>query len=118
VRDEKLKVLRSLVPIDRCDVRPSHRARQYRAGASAGGRCAGYLEELGAHTSTTETFVALKAEIANWRWAGVPFYLRTGKRLAERVSEIVVAFRPIPHSVFDRRRPDRGQPAGDPPAAG
>ena len=61
---------------------------------------AGYLEELGDKTSHTETFVALRAEIANWRWAGVPFYLRTGKRLAGRVSEIVVSFRPIPHSVF------------------
>ncbi|MFX8864278.1 glucose-6-phosphate dehydrogenase, partial [Acinetobacter baumannii] len=50
--------------------------------------------------SRTETFVALKAEIANWRWAGVPFYLRTGKRLAHRVSEIVISFRPVPHSLF------------------
>jgi len=53
----------------------------------------GYLEELGQPASRTETFVAIKAEIANWRWAGVPFYLRSGKRLASRVSEIVVAFR-------------------------
>jgi len=74
---------------------------QYRAGASAGGPVGGYLEELGDPTSQTETFVALRAEIANWRWAGVPFYLRTGKRLPARVSEIVIAFRPIPHSVFD-----------------
>ena len=51
--------------------------------------------------SNTETFVAIKAEIANWRWAGVPFYLRTGKRLAARVSEIVIEFKPIPHSIFD-----------------
>jgi len=101
VRDEKLKVLRSLKPITDA-LSTQHVVRgQYRAGASAGGAVAGYLEELGAHTSTTETFVALKAEILNWRWAGVPFYLRTGKRLAERVSEIVIAFRPIPHSVFD-----------------
>ena len=61
----------------------------------------GYLEELGNDASRTETFVALKAEIANWRWAGVPFYLRTGKRLAGRLSEIVAQFRPIPFSVFD-----------------
>jgi glucose-6-phosphate 1-dehydrogenase len=101
VRDEKLKVLRALKPIS--DALSSHCVvrGQYRAGASAGGAVPGYLEELGAATSITETFVALKAEILNWRWAGVPFYLRTGKRLAERVSEIVIAFRPIPHSVFE-----------------
>lgn len=101
VRDEKLKVLKALAPItehttDKLTVRG-----QYRAGASAGGAVPGYLEELGDEESRTETFVALKAEIANWRWAGVPFYLRTGKRLAQRVSEIVVQFRPIPHSIFD-----------------
>ncbi len=72
---------------------------QYRAGASAGGPVKGYVEELGSE-SNTETFVAIKAEIANWRWAGVPFYLRTGKRLATRVSEIVIEFKPIPHSIF------------------
>ena len=76
-------------------------AASTRAGASAGGPVPGYLEELNAGESATETFVAIQADIANWRWAGVPFYLRTGKRLAARVSEIVVAFRPIPHSVFD-----------------
>lgn len=96
VRDEKLKVLRALKPAG-----PQDWVRgQYKAGASAGGPVKGYLEELGAETSQTETFVALKAEIQNWRWAGVPFYLRTGKRLAERVSEIVITFRPVPHSVF------------------
>ena len=103
VRDEKLKVLRALKPVG--DALSTHTVvrGQYRAGASAGGAVAGYLDELGADTSTTETFVALKAEVENWRWAGVPFYLRTGKRLAERVSEIVIAFRPIPHSVFDEQ---------------
>jgi glucose-6-phosphate 1-dehydrogenase len=102
VRDEKLKVLRSLKPIDTAASCSLNTVRgQYRAGAAAGGAVPGYLEELGAATSTTETFVALKAEIANWRWAGVPFYLRTGKRLPERVSEIVITFRKIPHSVFE-----------------
>jgi glucose-6-phosphate 1-dehydrogenase len=100
VRDEKLKVLQSLVPITPANVAERTVRGQYRAGASAGGPVRGYLEELGNPNSHTETFVALKAEIANWRWAGVPFYLRTGKRLAGRVSEIVVKFRPIPHSVF------------------
>lgn len=111
VRDEKLKVLKALDPID-AGTAPRLTVRgQYRAGASAGGAVPGYLEELGVPASNTETFVALKAHIANWRWSGVPFYLRTGKRLASRVSEIAVAFRPIPHSVFDSQagpiRPNR-----------
>lgn len=101
LRDEKLKVLKSLKPISG-DTAPNATVRgQYRAGAANGEAVRGYLEELGSGTSTTETFVALKAEISNWRWAGVPFYLRTGKRLHTRVSEIVVTFKPIPHSVFD-----------------
>ncbi len=100
VRDEKLKVLQSLEPITPDNVAENTVRGQYRAGASEGGPVAGYLDELGEKSSHTETFVALRADIANWRWAGVPFYLRTGKRLASRVSEIVVAFRPIPHSVF------------------
>jgi glucose-6-phosphate 1-dehydrogenase len=62
----------------------------------------GYDEELG-HDSATETFVALKAHVDNWRWKGVPFYLRTGKRLPERVTEIVVQFRSIPFSIFHKR---------------
>jgi glucose-6-phosphate 1-dehydrogenase len=102
VRDEKLKVLRSLKPLGDDAQAALHTVRgQYRAGASAGGAVPGYLEELGEPSSTTETFVAIKAEIACWRWAGVPFYLRTGKRLPARVSEIVITFRAIPHSVFD-----------------
>lgn len=101
VRDEKLKVLRSLKPIDASNVEKQTVRGQYRAGASAGGPVKGYLEELEGGVSNTETFVAIKAEIGNWRWAGVPFYLRTGKRLATRVSEIVVTFKQIPHSIFD-----------------
>ncbi len=100
VRDEKLKVLKALQPIDAANAGQLTVRGQYRAGASAGGAVPGYLDELGRPNSATETFVALKAEIANWRWSGVPFYLRTGKRLASRVSEIVVAFRPIPPPVF------------------
>jgi glucose-6-phosphate 1-dehydrogenase len=100
VRDEKLKVLRSLKRINGQEA-PKWTVRgQYRAGASAGGAVKGYLEELGKPDSTTETFVALKAEINNWRWAGVPFYLRTGKRLATRVSEIVIEFKPVPYNIF------------------
>jgi len=99
VRDEKLKVLKALTPIDAGNVDRLTVRGQYAAGASAGGAVKAYAEEIG-NGSTTETFVSLKAEIANWRWAGVPFYLRTGKRLASRVSEIVVAFHEIPHSIF------------------
>ncbi|MFP1632973.1 glucose-6-phosphate dehydrogenase [Zhengella sp. ZM62] len=101
MRDEKLKVLRSLVPLTGPEAIRQTVRGQYRAGASSGGAVSGYLEELADPSSTTETFVALKAEIANWRWAGVPFYLRTGKRLASRVSEIVVQFKPVPHSIFE-----------------
>lgn len=99
VRDEKLKVLKALTPIDANNVERLTVRGQYAAGASAGGAVNAYAEEIG-NGSLTETFVSVKAEIANWRWAGVPFYLRTGKRLASRVSEIVVAFEPIPHSIF------------------
>jgi len=101
VRDEKLKVLRSLRPIGGEEAAQMTVRGQYRAGASNGGAVPGYLDELGRNDSRIETFVALKAEVDNWRWAGVPFYLRTGKRLAERVSEIVIAFRPVPHSIFE-----------------
>jgi len=100
VRDEKIKVLRALEPIgdDKTVVRG-----QYRAGATEGKAVPGYLDELGpGRDSGIETFVALRASIANWRWAGVPFYLRTGKRLAARMSEIVIQFRAVPHSIFPR----------------
>lgn len=101
VRDEKLKILKSLKAIDEANVAHLTVRGQYDAGASADGAVPGYLEEIEKTESNTETFVAIKAEIGNWRWAGVPFYLRSGKRLAQRVSEIVIAFRPIPHSIFD-----------------
>ncbi len=97
IRDEKLKVLRSLKPMSKA--RNMVRG-QYCAGEIAGKSLRSYLDELGSPHSKTETFVALKAEIANWRWSGVPFYLRTGKRLESRVSEIVVEFRRVPHNVF------------------
>jgi glucose-6-phosphate 1-dehydrogenase len=99
VRDEKLKVLRSLKRINGAEAPKATVRGQYRAGASSGGAVKGYVDELGGE-SNTETFVAIKADIANWRWAGVPFYLRTGKRLASRVSEIVIEFKRIPHSIF------------------
>jgi len=101
LRDEKLKVLKALKPITGDAVANLSVRGQYRAGAGEGGAVKGYLDELGDSTSKTETFVALKAEIANWRWSNVPFYLRTGKRLPSRESEIIVTFKPIPHSVFE-----------------
>nr|WP_276510756.1 glucose-6-phosphate dehydrogenase [Oleiagrimonas soli] len=101
VRDEKLKVLHTLKPINADNAGQATVRGQYRAGAANGGSAPGYLEDLGQSSSDTETFVALKAEVCNWRWAGVPFYLRTGKRMPERVSEIVIQFRDIPYSIFD-----------------
>lgn len=95
VRDEKVKVLRSLRMVE-----PAESViGQYRAGAIAGQAVPGYDEELGA-ASITETFVALKAHVDNWRWKGVPFYLRTGKRLPERKTEIAIQLKPVPHSIF------------------
>jgi glucose-6-phosphate 1-dehydrogenase len=101
VRDEKLKVLKSLKPITAANIDQHVVRGQYVKGASAAGAVNGYLEELGT-ASKTETFVAIKAEIGSWRWNNVPFYLRTGKRLPARVSEIMVQFKPVPHSVFDK----------------
>lgn len=103
VRDEKLKVLRALRPISGHDVLYKTVRGQYKAGAVNGAPVGGYLEEDQVpKDSSTETFVALKVEIDTWRWAGVPFYLRTGKRLQERVSEIVVTFEDVPYSIFER----------------
>ncbi len=99
VRDEKLKVLRSLKPIAPHEISAVSVRGQYAHGAVGGKSVPGYIEDLG-HPSTTETFVALKAEIRSWRWAGVPFYLRSGKRLTDKVSEVVVQFRSVPYSIF------------------
>ncbi len=100
VRDEKVKVLRALRPASASDTVTG----QYRAGAINGKAVPGYDEELTAAdmpASRTETFTAIKAHVDNWRWKGVPFYLRTGKRLPERVTEILVQFRSVPHSIFE-----------------
>ncbi|MCH4892480.1 glucose-6-phosphate dehydrogenase [Sphingomonas sp. SFZ2018-12] len=102
IRDEKVKVLRSLRPIRATDVEKLTVTGQYTGGAVDGRIVTGYGEELG-RTSNAETFVAIKAHVDNWRWQGVPFYLRTGKRMAERRSEIVVQFKPVPHSIFAER---------------
>jgi glucose-6-phosphate 1-dehydrogenase len=95
-----VKVLRSLRPIEGRDVARKTVRGQYGAGFAEGRAVAGYAEEAGGHASGTETFVAIAAHIDNWRWAGVPFYLRTGKRLPLRRSEIVIQFRDVPHSIF------------------
>lgn len=101
IRDEKLKVLRALRPFTPDDVRSRTVRGQYRAGAIDGKAVVGYLEEEGIpESSTTETFVALRANLDNWRWARVPFYIRTGKRMQDRVSEIVINFRAVPHAIL------------------
>ena len=100
VRDEKLKVLKSLKPITGDDLENHVVRGQYGAGSSTEGAVNSYLSDLGDPDSKTETFVALKAEIGNWRWSNVPFYLRTGKRLPQRSSEIVIQFKNVPYNVF------------------
>jgi glucose-6-phosphate 1-dehydrogenase len=101
VRDEKLKVLRALRPFEPHEVVTQTVRGQYIQGAIDGQPVPGYIAELnGPESSHTETFVALKAEVRTWRWANVPFYLRTGKRLPQKVSEIVIQYRALPFSIF------------------
>jgi len=105
VRDAKLQVLRALKPFTEADVHSRSVRGQYRAGASGGQPVAGDLDEPGIPAdSHTETFVALRVDIDNWRWAGVPFYLRTGKRMQERLAEIVVNFQRVPHQILEATR--------------
>ena len=100
VRNEKVKVLRSLRPITPETVARTTVRGQYAAGVAEAHAAPAYVEEEGGRPSDTETFVAVRADIDNWRWAGTPFYLRTGKRMPARMSEIVIQFRPVPHSIF------------------
>ncbi len=101
IRDEKLKVLRALKPFTAETVARDVVRGQYRAGRIDDQPVPGYLDEPKVPpASLTETFVALRTEVQNWRWAGVPFHLRTGKRLASRHAQIVVNFRPVPHPIF------------------
>jgi glucose-6-phosphate 1-dehydrogenase len=102
VRDEKVKVLRALRPISGADAEALTVTGQYTRGAINGEPVPGYAEEIG-HESQTETFVALKMHIDNWRWKGVPFYLRTGKRMPERDTEIFIQFKDVPFSIFASR---------------
>jgi glucose-6-phosphate 1-dehydrogenase len=107
VRDEKLKVLRSLRRIGPHEAPACAVRGQYAAGAVGGQPVAGYLDDLGdGRASLTETFVALRAHVNSLRWAGVPFYLRTGKRMPRKVSEIVVQFRTLPFSIFPAEAAD------------
>ncbi|MDX1605451.1 MAG: glucose-6-phosphate dehydrogenase [Candidatus Competibacterales bacterium] len=111
VRDEKLKVLRALRPLTGHEALVHSVRGQYRAGAVSGEAVTGYVNEPGVQKdSFTETFVALRAHIDNWRWAGVPFYLRTGKRLQERITEVVIDFEPLPHQIFPNAGRSRRNP--------
>ncbi|HVY88936.1 MAG TPA: glucose-6-phosphate dehydrogenase [Hyphomonadaceae bacterium] len=101
VRGEKVKVLRSLRPIRDSELAHKTVRGQYTRGVADGKTVPGYLEEEGGKPSDTETFVAICAHVDNWRWAGVPFYLRTGKRLPTRSSQIMIEFRDVPHSIFN-----------------
>ena len=116
VRDEKVKALRAIRPYEPAEVEQHVVRAQYGSGWVEGEEGIGYREEAGVSpTSTTETFVALELELDNWRWAGVPFYVRTGKRLPKRVTEVVLAFKPAPHLPFTSEasqglRPERARP--------
>ena len=105
VRNEKVKVLRSLRRFTRSEAQSSSIRGQYTKGVVAGKEAAAYEAERG-QASGTETFVALRADIDNWRWAGVPFFLRTGKRLPERRTQIAIQFKPVPHSIFGNAAKD------------
>ena len=102
IRDEKVKIVRALRRIDEQSVEEKVVRGQYTNGWIQGAAVPGYLDEEGcAHeTSDTETYIAIKAHIDNWRWSGVPFYLRTGKRLPEKVTEIVIQYKSLPHNIF------------------
>ncbi len=107
IRNEKLKVLKALKPITREDVKRKTARGQYAAGAIDNKVVNSFFDDLDdEEPSNTETFVAIKAEVENWRWSGTPFYLRTGKRLATKCSEIVVQFKPVAHNIY-------GADAGD-----
>ena len=107
IRDEKVKVLKALRPVT-SEMQKTHAVRgRYTQGTVDEKAVPGYMEEEGANPeSNTETFVSIKAEIENWCWAGVPFYLRTGKRMPEKLSQIVIHFKPQPHFIFDESQKD------------
>lgn len=100
VRDEKLKVLKALRLFNKESIKSATVKGQYTRGKIAGNSVNSYLEDLGEYDSQTETFVAIKAHVDNWRWKDVPFYLRTGKRMAKRYSDIIINFKPVKHNIF------------------
>jgi glucose-6-phosphate 1-dehydrogenase len=100
IRFEKVKVLKALKPITGEDVDVNTVRGQYVSGKVDGEKVEGYLDELENYDSKTETFVAIKAQVNSWRWAGVPFYLRTGKRLNKRMAQIVVQFKDVTHNLY------------------
>ena len=107
MRDEVAKVMHSLRPLTAEDMEHNLVLGQYTASEINGKMAKGYLEEKGVPAdSRTETYIALRCEIENWRWAGVPFYVRTGKRLPARVTEIVIHFKTTPHPVFSQNAPE------------
>ncbi|MCL5269840.1 MAG: glucose-6-phosphate dehydrogenase [bacterium] len=111
VRDEKVKLLRALRPFDPGRANETLVRGQYGPGAMGGKEVPGYLEEPGVDPqSTTETYLAMRLMVDNWRWQGVPFYLRSGKRLCRRVSQIAIAFKPVPHSMFSPIAPEEFEP--------
>ena len=100
IRDEKVKILKTLRPITAADIATKTVRAQYTAGSSMGESVPGYLDgEI--KQSNTETFAAMRVDIDNWRWNGVPFYIRSGKRMQKRNSEIVIQFKTMPHSIFE-----------------
>jgi len=100
VRAEKIKVLRALRPITTESVQSKTVKGQYARGKVEGEAVTDYMSDVDVTESNTETYVAIKAEVDNWRWAGVPIYIRSGKRMSSRRSEIVIQFKPVPHSIF------------------
>lgn len=104
VRDEKLKVLKALRPFTKETIVTDTVRGQYTRGKTKEGQLASYLEDIDKYDSGTETYVALKTYVDNWRWGGVPIYLRTGKRLPHRYSEIVINFKHVPHNIFPEKK--------------
>ena len=104
VRDEKLKVLKALRPFTKETIKTDTVRGQYTRGKSSEGQLASYLEDINKYDSSTETFIAIKTYIDNWRWGGVPIYIRTGKRMSHRFSEIVINFKHVPHNIFPEKK--------------
>ena len=102
IRDEKVKIVKALRPIDASSVKDHVVRGQYSQGVIDGEPVPGYFDEEGSEPqgSDTETFVAIKAHVDNWRWSGVPFYLRTGKRMPDKVTEIIIQYKALPHHIF------------------